>query len=97
MDGDAGYTYKPKAELAAYMTGAVDAGSNGFLGSTVQAVGEGSAYQPGDVVYTYCETTFRAMITGFATSSILGLPTRFYDGAMFEWHSVSAVEMIRVI
>ena len=90
LDGAAGYTYKPKAELAAYMTGAVDAGSNGFMDSTVQAVGEGSAYQAGDVIYTYCETTFRAMITGFATSSILGLPTRFYDGAMFEWHSLAA-------
>lgn len=90
LDSTAGYTYKSKAEIAAYMTGAVDAGSNGFMDSTVQAVGEGSAYQAGDVIYTYCETTFRAMITGFATSSILGLPTRFYDGAMFEWHSLAA-------
>lgn len=91
LDSTAGYSYKPKAELAAYMTGAVDGSSVGFVDSTVQAVGDGRAYQNGDVVYTYCETTFRAMITGFASTSILGLPTRFYDGAMTEWHSVSAV------
>lgn len=90
LDSTAGYTYKPKAELASYMTGAVDGGSVGFMDSTIQPVGEGSAYQSGDVIYTYCETTYRAMITGFATTSILGLPTRFYDGAMTEWHWVSA-------
>ena len=92
LDSTAGYTYKPKAAIASYMTGAVDAGSVGFMDSTVQAVGEGRAYQTGDVVYTYCETTFRAMITGFATTSILGLPTRFYDGAMTEWNSLSSVQ-----
>ena len=54
-------------------------------------MGAGYAYQTGDVVYTYCETTFRAMITGFATGAILGLPTRFYDGAMTEWHSMANV------
>lgn len=91
LDSTAGYTYKPKADIASYMTGAVDGSSVGFMDSTVQAVGEGSAYQAGDVIYTYCETTYRAMITGFASASILGLPTRFYDGAMTEWHSVSAV------
>ena len=29
------------------------------------------------------------MITGFASGAILGLPTRFYDGAMVEWHSLT--------
>lgn len=86
-----GYTYKPKAEISAYMTGAVDGSGNGFIDSTLQGVGAGNAYQTGDVIYTYCETTYRAMITGFATAAILGLPTRFYDGAMTEWHSLSAV------
>jgi 3-mercaptopyruvate sulfurtransferase SseA len=83
----AGYTYKTKAEILAYMDGS----TNGFAGADLQYVGAGRAYQTGDVVYTYCETTFRAMITGFATSAILGLPTRFYDGAMTEWHSLANV------
>lgn len=74
---DDAYTYKPKAELAAYMTGAVDAGGNGFLDSTVQAVGEGSAYQNGDVIYTYCETTYRAMITGFCKCIHSGVANPF--------------------
>ena len=54
-----------------------------------QLVGAGMAYQPGDTIYTYCETTFRAMITGVAAGVILGKPIRFYDGAMVEWHSLS--------
>ncbi|MCW9004933.1 MAG: sulfurtransferase [Gammaproteobacteria bacterium] len=91
LDSANGYTYKTKAELQAYIDGDVDAGSNGFLDITLQAVGNGNAYQSGDTVYTYCETTYRAMVTGFASAAILGLPTRFYDGAMTEWHSLSAV------
>jgi hypothetical protein len=54
-------------------------------------VGANQAYKKGDIIYTYCETTYRAMITGFASAAILGLPTRFYDGAMTEWHSMSSV------
>ncbi len=84
-----GYTYKTKAELDGYMTGA----TNGFMDSTLGYVGA-NGYQVGDVIYTYCETTYRAMITGFASASILGLPTRYYDGAMTEWHSVSAAPAI---
>jgi 3-mercaptopyruvate sulfurtransferase SseA len=94
LDATAGYTYKSKSDIEWYMGGDVDTDGNGFLDSGLQAVGNGSAYQAGDVVYTYCETTFRAMITGFASASILGLPTRFYDGAMTEWHAVSAVPAI---
>lgn len=86
-----GYTYKTKAEIQSYLDGNVDGSSNGFAGADLMAVGAGAAYQTGDVVYTYCETTFRAMITGFATSAIMGLPTRFYDGAMTEWHSMANV------
>lgn len=84
-----GYTYKTKAEIQAYLDGEVDGGGNGFAGADLLAVGAGAAYQAGDVVYTYCETTFRAMVTGFATAAIMGLPTRFYDGAMTEWHSMA--------
>ena len=84
-----GYTYKTKAEIQSYMNGDTDGGGVGFAGADLQLVGNGYAYQNGDVVYTYCETTFRAMITGIASAVVLGLPTRFYDGAMFEWHSLA--------
>ena len=42
-------------------------------------------YTEGETIYTYCRTTYRAMITGTASGLILGYPTRFYDGAMIEW------------
>ncbi|MCL4184239.1 MAG: hypothetical protein KJ011_12420 [Burkholderiaceae bacterium] len=32
------------------------------------------------------------MITGVATAVVLGLPTRFYDGAMVEWNSLSHIK-----
>ncbi len=87
-----GYRYKSKAELAAYVNGETDANGVGITDSTYQPVGVGNAYQPGDTVYTYCETTFRAMITGIVNVVILGNPTRFYDGAMVEWHSLSHLQ-----
>jgi hypothetical protein len=85
-----GYRYKDKADLAAYLDGNIS--GDGFADATYQPVGVGNAYQPGDTVYTYCETTFRAMITGVASAVILGKPTRFYDGAMVEWHSLSHLQ-----
>ncbi|MGE0080601.1 MAG: sulfurtransferase [Thiohalomonadaceae bacterium] len=88
LDATKGFAYRPKAELEAYMQGETVNGI-GFLDGTYAPVGPGQAYQAGDVVYTYCETTFRAMITGFASAAILGYPTRFYDGAMVEWNSLS--------
>ena len=91
LDTAAGYTFKSKAEIQSYLDGNTDGSGNGFVDSTLQGVGAGNAYQTGDIVYTYCETTFRAMITGIATGVILGLPTRFYDGAMTEWHSMANV------
>ena len=84
-----GYRYKSKAELAAYLAGELDADGLGFVDATYQPVGAGNAYQEGDTIYTYCETTFRAMITGVVSAVILGKPTRFYDGAMVEWHSLT--------
>ncbi|MET0029187.1 MAG: sulfurtransferase [Candidatus Thiodiazotropha sp.] len=88
---DAGYTFKSKAEIQSYLDGYTDGSGIGFVDGTLQGVGAGNAYQAGDTVYTYCETTFRAMITGVASGVILGLPTRFYDGAMTEWHSMANV------
>lgn len=90
LDATAGYTYKPKATLQSYMDGE-EVDGKAFIDSTLQAVGANQAYKKGDIIYTYCETTYRAMITGFASAAILGLPTRFYDGAMTEWHSMSNV------
>jgi len=88
-DATQGWTFKSKAEIQAYLNGETDGNGMGFVDGTLQGVGSGNAYQEGDTVYSYCETTFRAMITGFASGAILGLPTRFYDGAMYEWHSLS--------
>ncbi|MFP4616272.1 MAG: sulfurtransferase [Thiohalorhabdus sp.] len=42
-------------------------------------------YEDGQTVYTYCVTTYRAMITGIASGVVLGKPTRFYDGAWTQW------------
>jgi Rhodanese-related sulfurtransferase len=85
-----GWRYKNRADLQAYLDGNVSGA--GFIDGTYQGVGAGNAYQPGDVIYTYCETTFRAMITGVASAVILGKPTRFYDGAMVEWNSLSYLQ-----
>lgn len=86
---DANGVYLPKAQLAAYLSGEVNANGIGFVGADYMPVGMGGAYQPGDTVYTYCQTTMRAMITGVVSGVILGYPTRFYDGAMLEWNSLS--------
>ena len=86
-----GFRYKNKAELAAYLNGNADSNGMQFVDHTYQPVGIGNAYQPGDTLYMYCETTFRAMITGMVTAVVLGLPTRFYDGAMTEWNSLSNI------
>jgi len=94
-----GCSYKTKTQLASYMNGEADAAApagngmhhgnmvNGVYTDTL--VGAGNAYQPGDTVITYCETSLRAMITGIASGVILGHPTRIYDGAMIEWNSLS--------
>jgi hypothetical protein len=74
------------------MNGETDASGFGMVDASYNLVGAGNAYQPGDTVYVYCETTFRAMITGMASSVILGHPTRFYDGAMVEWNSMSYIQ-----
>jgi len=90
VDSAEGYTFKSKADIASYLNGDTVDGAQ-FVDSTLQGIGSGKAYQEGDTIYTYCETTFRAMVTGFASGAILGKPTRFYDGAMYEWHSMSNV------
>ncbi len=81
--------YKSKAELRAYLNGEVDAEGRGFVDGTYQLVGPGRAYQPGDVVYLWCETSARAAVATIASAVILGLPTRLYDAANIEWNSLT--------
>ena len=89
LDATKGFSYKSKAQLASYMNGEVDSKGYGVVDGSYKLVGAGNAYQPGDTVITYCETSYRAMITGIASGVILGHPTRIYDGAMIEWNSLS--------
>ncbi|MGF1642206.1 MAG: hypothetical protein ACFCUJ_01080 [Thiotrichales bacterium] len=84
-----GFRYKNKADIEHYFNGGADAAGRGFVDGTYAKVGAGNAVQPNDIVYSFCETTFRAMITGVASAVIMGKPTRFYDGAMVEWNSLS--------
>ncbi len=94
MTSDGSYRYKDKAKLQKYLDGQTVDGAE-FLrydaGSLV-AVGAGKAYQSGETIITYCETTYRAMITGIAAGVVLGLPVRFYDGAMVEWNTLANVQ-----
>ncbi len=53
--------------------------------ATLATMVAGLGYTQGQTLYTYCRTTYRAMITGTVSGLILGYPTRFYDGAMIEW------------
>ncbi len=100
LDGTKGFSYRPKAFLNKLLYGGVTTAQDvsdgnatvagiGFVDGSYGLVGAGNAYQEGDTIYTYCETTFRAMITGIASTVILGKPTRFYDGAMVEWNSLT--------
>jgi len=91
LDSTKGFAYRPKAELEAMLNGDTNALGVGFVDGSYNLVGTGNAYQPGDTIYVYCETTFRAMITGVASTVILGKPVRFYDGAMVEWNSLSHI------
>ncbi len=59
--------------------------------ATVSAMVDALGYTPGQTVYTFCRTTYRAMITGTVTGTILGYPTRYYDGAMVEWLQMANV------
>jgi len=81
--------YKTKAELRNYVDGGTDAFGKGFVDGTYQLLGNGNAYQKGDTVYLWCETSARAAVAQITTAVILGLPTRLYDAAMIEWNSLT--------
>lgn len=89
LDSTKGYAYRPKSELLNLLNGGVNTSGIGFVDGSYGLLGAGNAYQNGDVIYNYCETTFRAMITGVAAAVIMGKPVRFYDGAMVEWNSLT--------
>jgi hypothetical protein len=90
-----GYRYKDKAEFCRPTLDGNVSGA-GFIAGMALPRTSASAMptRPGDVIYTYCETTFRAMITGVVSAVILGKPTRFYDGAMVEWNSLTPGSVI---
>jgi 3-mercaptopyruvate sulfurtransferase SseA len=81
--------YKTKAELRNYVEGGSDAFGKAFVDGTYQQLGLGNAYQKGDLVYLWCETSARAAVSQVVSAVILGLPTRLYDAAMIEWNSLS--------
>ena len=98
LDPRKGFSYRPKAFFAKLVKGGATTAQDmadgnatvagiGFVDASYGLVGTATA-QPGDTAYAYCETTFRAMITGVASAVVLGKPTRFYDGAMVEWNSL---------
>lgn len=93
ISSDSSYRYKDKASLTAYLNGeTVDGAQFGaYDAGAVIPLGIGNAYQSGTII-SYCETTFRAMITGTVAGVILGLPVRFYDGAMVEWNSMTHIQ-----
>ncbi len=53
--------------------------------TTIEGLIMAENYEAGSTVYTYCRTSYRAMVTGIATGVILGYPTKIYDGAWIEW------------
>lgn len=57
--------------------------------SQIKSVFEAAGYQSGQTVITYCRTNVRSTITGFAAISIIGVPTRYYDGSWIEWGSLA--------
>ncbi|MDH5542013.1 MAG: rhodanese-like domain-containing protein [Nitrospinota bacterium] len=46
-------------------------------------------YTSGETVYTWCRTSYRAMVTMIASNVILGNPAKVYDGAWIEWGQLS--------
>ncbi|MFP3873924.1 MAG: hypothetical protein ACLFV1_05675, partial [Thiohalophilus sp.] len=105
-DGDgASYRYRPKDELETFMAGGSVTVPDGDGGTTdaqferyysdsgaMEPLRSDDIYVDGQTSITYCETTFRAMITGVASAVVLGMPNRFYDGAMVEWNSLSHIQ-----
>ncbi len=83
--------YHSKADLESIVKGGLSPKGEGFVtGENYQLAGVGNAYQAGDTVIHYCETSMRAGITIISTAVVLGIPSRLYDSAMIEWNSLTA-------
>jgi len=78
---DASYGYLDQAWLQKLITDPLGTTETPPNGVTVHAIG----YVPGELIYTHCRTTYRAMITGIAAGVVLGYPVKFYDAAWVEW------------
>ena len=92
----ASYRYKSKADLEDYVAGQEVDGARfqrNYSGSLGKLQSDDVYDLDGDQTsITYCETTYRAMITGIASAVVLGMPNRFYDGAMVEWNSMANIQ-----
>lgn len=92
LDGATGLYYD-KATIEAIVKGGLTPKGEGFVSGGAsedyQLVQTGNAYQPGDTVIHYCETSMRAGVTILTTAVILGIPSRLYDSAMIEWNSLT--------
>lgn len=83
--------YHSKSTLKSMVRGGLSPKGEAFVsGESYAAVGEGNAYQDGDIAIHYCETSMRAGVTIVAAAVILGIPSRLYDSAMIEWNSLTA-------
>lgn len=86
--------YHDKATLDKIVRGHLAPSGQGFVSGGVnedyQYVGVGNAYQNGDTIIHYCETSLRAGITIIAAGVVLGIPSRLYDSAMIEWNSLTS-------
>jgi 3-mercaptopyruvate sulfurtransferase SseA len=81
--------FRPRAELAALLNGRADAGRIGFIDGRYALVGEGNAYQRGDLVIVWSETSAKAAVAAFVSGAILDYPTRLYEAGMIEWNSLT--------
>lgn len=94
LDGETGLYYN-KATLEAIVKGGLSPDKKqGFVSGgadeSYQLVQTGNAYQPGDTIIHYCETSMRAGVTIIPAAVILGIPSRLYDSAMIEWNSLTS-------
>src|SRR5690554_3674239 len=85
--------YHSKAVLEEIVKGGLSPKGEGFVSGGAdegyKLVQTGNAYQPGDTIIHYCETSMRAGVTIIPAAVILGIPSRLYDSAMIEWNSLT--------
>src|SRR5690554_588241 len=85
--------YHDKSTLKAIVEGGLSPKGEGFVSGGAdegyKRVQRGNAYQEGDTIIHYCETSMRAGVTIIPAAVILGIPSRLYDSAMIEWNSLT--------